>query len=147
MGHIGPNGAAFRLAAVASLTLLLVACGTATHPAATRGTASTHPHRAVASVRSTPATPRAHAALRVRVAGHTTLGLVVRRTAVGAGYRVVLAPTRGLTRSGTYPVIPGRARVVYVVPRRMVPRAFMLSGEIQVTAQGARVTGLAIMGG
>ena len=76
----------------------------------------------------------------------TTLGLVVSRTNVARGYRIVLAPSKRLT-DDSWVVIPGRATLAYVVPRSFVPAASLLSGDIQVTADGHRVTAVSIIGG
>ena len=80
--------------------------------------------------------------------GHSTktLGFVVTRTAVPHGYRIVLAPAKHRP-DDSWAVIPGRATLTYVVPRSLVDTASLLSGVIQVTAQGHRVTGVVIIGG
>ena len=79
---------------------------------------------------------------------HTTktLGRVVSRTAVPHGYRIVLEPSKRLPND-TWVLIPGRPAVTYVIPHSLVPTASLLSGDIQVTTQGHRVTGVVIIGG
>lgn len=81
------------------------------------------------------------------VAGRTsTLGLVLTRTVVAHGYRILMVPARH-TPAESYVAIPGRAASTYVIPRSWVPKAFLLSGPIVVTTDGTRLTALEIVGG
>lgn len=87
----------------------------------------------------TPTTTRSSATGRPLT---VTVGLVESRTRVANGYRIVLAPAK--MRDDSWAVIPGRASQTYLIPRSFVPAASMLSGPIQVTADGRRVTALVI---
>jgi hypothetical protein len=81
------------------------------------------------------------------VAGRTsTLGLVLTRTVVAHGYRILMVPARH-TPAESYVAIPGRAASTYMIPRSWVPKAFLLSGPIVVTTDGTRLTALEIVGG
>ena len=75
-----------------------------------------------------------------------TVGLVDGRTRVANGYRIVLAPAKS-RKDGSWIVLPGRATSTrYLVPRSFVPQASLLSGAIQVTADGHRVAAVKILG-
>lgn len=79
--------------------------------------------------------------------GHKVLGIVLSHAKVANGYRVTLAPAKR-RGDGQFVAIPGRAPVTYLIPSRLVlDRGVTLVGAIEVTANGHKVTALAIIGG
>jgi hypothetical protein len=47
----------------------------------------------------------------------------------------------------SYRVIPNRPVLTFYVPATLVPNVALLSGAVEITAQGSRVVSLAILGG
>jgi hypothetical protein len=87
-----------------------------------------------------------HVSRPFKVAGRiTTVGVVVRRTTVADGYLVVLAPTEPPGSDDSIRVIPNHPTVTYLIPTSWVPHGSMLIGQIEVSADGRRVTALQIL--
>jgi hypothetical protein len=149
---VQPSGVADRPRVVTARLLMasalaaatLGACSTAHSPDALPP-APTRP--GPTSAAPTSPGPTSHSATASTQHGHTakTLGFVVTRRALPDGYRIVLAPAKHHP-DDSWSVIPGRATVTYVVPRTFVPTASLLSGVIQVTTQGHRLTGVVVIG-
>lgn len=130
--------------ALAVPLVLLAACTSTTQRTAVSGTSSPAPTTAATPTSSSASvTP----ALKPKPKGRTVLGLVVSQTKLADGYRVILAPATRQT-DGQFVAITGRATVTYLIPTSMVPDAGMsLIGPIEIIVDGAKVTGLNIVGG
>lgn len=107
---------------------------------------SDHASPAVRAVMATLAhdstLPTQTAALR-----YTIMGDVENRTHSSAGYRVTLRPWTRLS-DGQFVAIPGGTANSYVIPDSLVPdQGITLTGLIELTTNGDRVTALTIIGG
>jgi hypothetical protein len=128
----------FQAVTATALAVLITGCGSSTNASTSAmGTISPHPTK--------PTSSRATSVTSAPGKTTTVLGSVVSRTKVANGYRIVLAPIK-FRKDLSWVVLPGRATVTYVIPKSSVPHGFMLSGPMQVTAVGHRVTAFSILG-
>jgi hypothetical protein len=135
----------FLALSAAALAVLVAGCG----PATTSSTSSTPTLSSTSATGPVARTPTATpTSTRSTAPGRqltVTVGLVDRRTRVANGYRIVLVPAKS-RNDGSWVVISGRATLRYLIPHSFVPEASLLSGAIQVTADGHRVTAVEILG-
>lgn len=131
----------FLAGSAAALAVLVVGRGPGTASSMSRRSALSSTSATGLIVR-TPTAPSSSTRSATGRHPTVTVGLVVSRTRVANGYRIVLAPAK--MRDAPWAVIPGRATQTYLIPQSFVPEGSMLSGPIRVTTNGQRVTALSI---